>query len=96
MNGHESVVTISPERQYEKPTATSSAPNRFSGRRSQASRPLPMKAAPMIGPTMVIRSRWWPPTLSIASASRTAQASAPASPIAASARRRLGEGVPPS
>jgi hypothetical protein len=55
-----------------------------------------MKAAPMIGPKTAIRSRWWPPTLSIARTSRTAQATAPASPIAASARRRLGEGVAPS
>src|SRR5690348_3992774 len=48
--------------------------------------------APLItGPKTAIRSRWWPPTLSIASARRIAQASTPTVPIPASARRRLGD-----
>ena len=57
MNGHESVVTIRPEKQYVNPTATISAPNRLSGRRHHASSPVPMNAAPMSGPKIAIRSR---------------------------------------
>jgi hypothetical protein len=58
MNGHDSVVTIRPDRQYTKPTATMSAPNRFSGRRSHANSPVPMNAAPITGPKIAIKSRW--------------------------------------
>ena len=91
MNGHESVVTISPDRQYAKPIATSSAPKRFSGRRCHARRPVEIDAPPMIGPKTAIRSRWWPPTLWIATASGTAEATRPSAASTTSARCRLGE-----
>ena len=46
----------------------------------------------MSGPKTAIRSRWWPPTLWIARARRTAQMTAPATAIPISARLRLGDG----
>jgi hypothetical protein len=57
MNDHDSVETISPDRQYAKPSATIRAPKRLSGWRTQARRPVPMKAPPMMGPKIAIRSR---------------------------------------
>jgi hypothetical protein len=91
MNDHDSVVTIRADRQYAKPTVTMSVPRRLSGHRSQANSPVPMKAAPISGPKIVIRSRWCPPTLSMATTRRMAHTTTPATAIPASARRRLGD-----
>src|SRR5919197_3820832 len=90
MNDHDSVEAISPDSAYAKPSATISAPKRLSGRRCQASRPVPMNAPPMIGPKIAIRSRWWPPTLWIATASGTADATTPATARTDSALVRFG------
>ena len=58
MKTQDSVETLSPARHALKPTAVISAPTRFSGWRSQAWIPVPMKAHPIRGPVIAISSRW--------------------------------------